>query len=65
MQGAINLTLNTDLGAGVDEIDAMLVDGNEENLGEARLCRLLHLKEGGPECWPLEDELQEGNLGVF
>ena len=43
----------------------MLVDGNEQHFREARLSRLLHLEEGRAKRGPLEDELEEGDLGIL
>jgi hypothetical protein len=49
----------------VNEVDAVLVDGDEEDLWVIGFCRLLDLEEGGAERRPLEDDLQEVDLGVF
>ncbi len=49
----------------MDETDALLVDGNEQQLRIIWICRLLHLEEGGPEGRPPVDDLQEGDLGLL
>ena len=47
------------------EADALLVDGDEEELGEVWVGGLLDLEEGGSEGGPAVNDLQEGDLGVL
>ena len=47
------------------EADALLVDGDEEQLGVVGVSRLLHLEEGGAEGGPPVDHLEEGDLGLL
>ncbi len=41
----------------MDKADALLVDGNEQQLRIVGIRRLLHLEEGGPEGRPPVDDL--------
>jgi hypothetical protein len=49
----------------MDEADALLVDGNEQQLRIIWIRRLLHLEEGGPEGRPPVDDLQECDLRLL
>jgi hypothetical protein len=49
----------------MDEADALLVDGNEQQLRIVGIRRLLHLEEGGPEGRPPVDDFQEGDLRLL
>jgi hypothetical protein len=49
----------------MNETDALLVDGNEQQLRIVGIRRLLHLEEGGPESRPPVDDLQEGDLRLL
>ncbi len=61
----IGTTTTTHLGRRVYEAYALLVDGDEEELGEVWVGGLLDLEEGGSEGGPAVDDLQEGDLGVL
>ena len=49
----------------MNERDALLVDGDEEQLWVVGVCGLLDLEECGSECGPPVDDLQEGDLGLL
>ena len=48
----------------MNDVDALLVDGDYEVLGEARVGALAGLEEGGAVGGPAVDDLEESNLGL-
>ena len=48
----------------MNDVDALLVDGDYEVLGEARVGALAGLEEGGAVGGPAVDHLEEGDLGL-
>ena len=48
----------------MNDVDALLVDGDYEVLGEARVRALAGLEEGGAVGGPAVDDLEEGDLGL-
>ena len=49
----------------MDQADALLVDGDQEELGVVGVRRLLHLEEGRAEGRPAVDDFEEGHLGLL
>ena len=49
----------------MDEADALLVDGDQQELGVVGVGGLLDLEEGRAEGGPAVDDLEEGHLGLL